>query len=231
MDVLEKLETKSLMVYRPDDSAAFGPGAIEDGKRRLHSNATLEVPITEWLATACQWIRIECLGERERLGCGRQTVAWFRQNTGEVLFPQYGEHVPAGPAALIGEIVLTNEHCIPLLMSSSDEKRLDALRFVLAHELVHVFETMRVTVPAFMNWKAYWENALGEGLDSGDALWCKSVHCLLLDNYGTSDELKSIAEYWPASATAWFNAFRGQQLPRPNSHRRGKPKGRRGKVR
>jgi len=36
----------------------------------------------------------------------------------------------------------------------------DCLKFLIAHELAHVFDMLRLIIPAFKNWKGFWRNVL-----------------------------------------------------------------------
>ena len=225
LDVLAKLERTKTGVYSSDDDRAFGPG--DDGHGQ--SGSTREVKILDWLSTACQVIRIEGVEESRHFNVSNQTVAWYRQNADETLFVSFAEHRPPGPAAFVGEVVLTQSHALPLLFAR-DQRSHDALRFVLAHELVHVFEMLPFIVPAFENWDAFWNVALGSGCDSDEARRLRSVHAITLDDYGGDGELKAIEEYWPTCAKTWFNAFRrpSGQRERAAGRRKKSPIRRRG---
>src|SRR5215204_1894554 len=107
----------------------------------------------------------------------------------------------------MGEIVLTQSHALPLLLAR-DQRSHDALRFVLTHELVHVFENLPFIVPAFVDWEKYWEVALSSGSDSDEAHRLRSLHAITLDDYGGVGELKAIENYWPSWAKVWSNAIR-----------------------
>ncbi len=77
-------------------------------------------------------------------------------------------------------------------------------QFILAHELVHVFDALKYLVSAFKNWRAFWKNVLNEGY-SIDAMYEKlSDKTIFLDNYGRNNELESIRDYWPSRAGVWF---------------------------
>ena len=36
-----------------------------------------------------------------------------------------------------------------------------------------------------------------------------TYHALILDEYGSSNELEMVREYWPSYADSWFKAIRG----------------------
>lgn len=198
----------------PSDEKAFGPRDRGD----THATVMREVRILDWLSAACQVIRMESVDEAEQLEQREQTVAWYRQNSAETLFPSFAEHRPPGPAAFMGEIVLTQSHALPLLLAR-DQRSHDALRFVLAHELVHAFESLPFIVPAFVDWDTYWEVGLASGCDSDEACFLKSRHAVTLDDYGGAGELRAIKRYWPSSAKVWFDAFR-RGLPRKARERK-----------
>src|SRR5688500_9884534 len=81
-----------------------------------------------------------------------------RCNAHESIFPVDGL-CPFGPAAFTGEIVLT-ERAFP---KDNSPEEIDAFAFVVAHELVHVFDAMRFVVPAIMDWKQCWNKMLQGG--------------------------------------------------------------------
>jgi hypothetical protein len=73
---------------------------------------------------------------------------------------------PPGPAAFTGEVVLTTGATD--LLEAEDGTGSGKFCWVVAHELVHVIEAMRVIVPAFMDWETYWSVALQNGV-AGDS--------------------------------------------------------------
>lgn len=80
---------------------------------------------------------------------------------------------------------------------------------MFAHELTHVFNLVKVVVPAFMDWKNFWKICLDQGfvndLVGSDLSFCDEI----LDRYATDSELKSVQAYWPSKAGVWFDVFNG----------------------
>ena len=66
---------------------------------------------------------------------------------------------------------------------------------------------LRIVVPAFIDWQAFWKNALGEGTLSEDAAVMHHLKARLVDDYGTENELAMIEEFWPSHARKWFDAL------------------------
>jgi hypothetical protein len=113
--------------------------------------------------------------------------------------------MPPGPVALYGDIIFHSNFVENELRE--DPKAEEKFKFVMAHELVHVFNFLRLLVPAFQNWKRFWKICL----DEGDA--CEEIANLCMfknvfvDSYGTENELAMVSEFWPQSAKKWFEAF------------------------
>ena len=206
--VIERIENDELGVYRPDDEDAFEI-VIDNGTIRVHERATLNVSIREWLCVACQIIRFDSCEEEDSPRDSSGTLAWYQNNAMQVLIPPNTEHRPQGPAALTGEIVLTNS--IQQWFCSPTDQDVGRFCFVLAHELVHVFEAMRVIVPAVMDWETFWEKALQRGTVCEAACEVGLLHLAALDDYGNENELLMIERYWPSLAQNWHDAFRGAE--------------------
>jgi hypothetical protein len=206
--VLDSLEKHTVEVYRPDDEEAFLTRLDDDGRLPLHARADLAVRIPEWICVACQRIRLQDEGDAARAAERPDALAWYYSNAQGLLFPADRLQEPVGPAGLDAEIVLTHK-AVEYLTAGAAEEDPDKFQFIVAHELVHAFDAMRVIVPAVMDWKTYWEKALGSGSQCDAAREMASFHALFLDDYGGENELAMIEEYWPSQARRWFEAFRG----------------------
>jgi len=101
----------------------------------------------------------------------------------------------------VGEIVLNEE------FFTSDN---DNLRFVLAHELTHVFDALRLLVPALRNWRAFWNIFLNDGVRCEMASTVLNYQGLFVDDYGSKNELYTVQQFWPSHADKWFKATRGE---------------------
>ena len=213
LEVFECMEKDTIDVFRPDDEDAFAMLRDDAGIVDLRAKANLSVSIPDWFCVACQRIRRENEEDVGREGRHETTVAWYASNAAETLLGLL-RHLgttsltePVGPAGCTGEVVLT-DHAERLLCSGAPSDR-DSFRFIVAHELVHVFEAMRVIVPAFMDWDTYWEKALHEGCCTDIPREMLHIGNNVLDDYGSDNELAMIEEYWPSRARQWFEAFRG----------------------
>jgi Zn-dependent peptidase ImmA (M78 family) len=74
--------------------------------------------------------------------------------------PCGADDMPPGPVAFHGAIVFERDFIANI---DNDPKGEDKFKFVLAHELVHVFDFMRLLVPAFRNWKRFWKICMDKG--------------------------------------------------------------------
>jgi hypothetical protein len=201
--VLDALENDTLMVFRPDDASAFVPCFADDGALLVNHRATLPVSIREWLPLGCQWI-----GLADDIPTGKSgSLAWYETNWVKVICPIH-DRTPLGPSALIGDIYLTDQ-CLP---KDDSPDHLDAFHFVVAHELVHVFDPLRFVVPAAMNWRQFSEFALGNPSGSGnleceDAIMRYQEISRFVDDYGRNNERAMVTDYWPSFADRWFAAM------------------------
>jgi hypothetical protein len=207
-EVLDQMEKQTVRVYRPDDEAAFCMLLEGDGASVLHERATLSVNIPEWLCVACQRIRLGYAEDSPPETVPSGAAGWYDHNARRVLFPSDCLQEPVGPAGLDAEIVLLGETLEHLARCRNGW---DQVRFVVAHELVHVFEAMRFFVPAVMNWKVFWDKALHCGTLLDVVFKMLSLHHRFLDDYGSQRELAMLEEYWPSRAGRWFQALRGSQ--------------------
>ena len=196
LEVLNLLEQKDLKVFPPD-------GDLEWDEDFL-AGASLPVPLLEWLPLGCQAIRWD-IGDEVSKSKKPGLLGVYKNNAPETLFRSGSVAPPAGPAALYGEIVISQE-AFPYEGESLID---DQLRCVIAHELVHVFELLRLLVPAAQDWDLCWTNLLKDGYDCDGAIQMCNTHSCFLDNYGATDELAMLQNYWPSHAETWFNALRG----------------------
>ena len=195
-NVLDTIENDTLMVFSPDDENALCEAVNADSEILVNKRATLPISIREWLPVGCQLIIRKNATKEEP-----HTLAYYHSNGADTLYPATGEE-PPGPAAFYGRICLLDA----AFPREESEQATDAFRFVLAHELVHVFDVMRIVVPAVMDWNVFWDKVLRQGTQCdllNSALEHKRV---FLDNYGTEHELAMVKEFWPSHAEKWFRA-------------------------
>jgi len=195
-DVLDSIENDTLCVFHPDDERAFDDEFDSKGALLLNKRATLPVSIREWLCLGCQVIKME---NSENPKC----LAFYQSNLYDAVLP-HDSSPPLGPGAFTGHIGLCNR-CLP---KGNSKTELEAFAFVVAHELVHVFDAMRYVVPAFMDWDQFWKKALKEGTCCDRACWRLDDKRSFLDAYASPNEMAMVAEFWPSSAKRWFNACR-----------------------
>ena len=195
-DVLNNLENDHLNVFRPDDREAFEACLDADGVEVVNKRADLPVNIRDWLPVGCQWIGFDDL-ENTR----KDALACYEHNAPKILFPK-GDRTPIGPSAFVGEIRLM-DRCFP---KDNDPENTDAFKFVVAHELVHVFDMMRFLVPAVMNWRRFSQIVLDFESSREDAATQFMNKAAFLDDYGNDNERAMVAEFWPSFADKWFNA-------------------------
>lgn len=196
--VINGIENDTLHVFHPDDQDALNTELDRNGAIRLNKRATLPVSIHEWLCLGCQTIE---RGASDDPRCW----AFYECNVREVILPLVSEN-PPGPTAFMGKIVLTSR-CFP---KDTSQAQADACSFIIAHELVHVFDVMRFLVPAFMDWRQFWSKVLSEGSCCDIAAGMLERKRLFLDDYGSNREKAMMAEFWPSKADKWFRAFRKQ---------------------
>lgn len=201
-DVIEGIENDRLLLLNTD--MPFSMDLEPDGSVTIDSRYQEPVSIKEWLPIACQNIRMQS-GPKDDFDRPDAGPALYRSNAGEVLFPCGVNYMPPGPAAFHGEIVFASEFIWKIF---DDPKGEDKFKFVVAHELVHVLNFLRILVPAFQNWERYWNVFLGEGCacDEINQQWLFSN--VFVDSYGEEAELAMISEFWPKNAKRWFDAFR-----------------------
>lgn len=203
-DVLNALETDEIQVlqgYKDSLKQVFSSAA----EIHLQKARTQPASIRRWLTTGCQVIRWDVGEEFTDNDRKRGRIALYTTNAAEVLFPEGAGHRPVGPSAFLGSIIIDQQFFPPEM----DEVGLNRLKCVIAHELTHVFDTLKYLVPAFVNWRKCWNDLLEAegGVDPWREFhWAQGC---FLDDYGTQNELSMIERYWPAEARVWFEAFRG----------------------
>jgi len=201
-DVLESIEDDILMVFDARDFDLFNDEANADGVTEPFKRAKNPISIREWLCISCQVIRWDVVDEFEN----PNQFGVYKQNAADVIYPVGTEHFPPGPTAFCGEIILRREK-FPIeseLVSVADK-----LSFVIAHELTHAFDKLRVLVPAIQDWSSFWKTALQEGVCCDRARLLYHYQSLFVDDYGSENELAMVEQYWPTHAEKWFKAFRG----------------------
>ena len=203
--ILNSIEKDTITVYNPDDEGAFQPVWNDEGNVLFHERATLKVSIADWLCAACQRMRLDNESDVNREGRTDRTLAWYENDSRKTLFNVNSVLQPPGPAAFTGEVVLTKEATD--LLQTEDGTGSGKFCWVVAHELVHVIEAMRVIVPAFIDWETYWSVALQNGAAGHLAAEIATHDGLLLDDYGSENELAMVKEYWPSYADTWFSAY------------------------
>lgn len=227
LDVLNSIENDALLVCSPEDECAFLPdyestpadvvqnaGAnpeVDGSRTPAHGTevfgrrASIPVSIREWLPVACQWI-----GSCQLRDVEDGVLAFYCSNAREAIFP-CGEPVcPLGPVAFSGYIALDLWACLKV----ENERGKDAVRFVIAHELVHAIDMLRVLVPAVQDWEAFWEKALDQGDRAEAAAWFKRAQALILDQYETHTEYQSVVAFWGKERTdVWWKAYTGKPPP------------------
>ena len=200
-DVLHSIENDTLNVFHPNDLYALEPVFDKSRAILLNGRATLPISILEWLCVGCQLISMGGYDYTFPEGA----LAIYRSNAEECLHPRDGIR-PAGPAAFFGQILMTKQ-ALPM---NDSQQEIDRFKFIVAHELVHTFDKMRIVVPAFLDWKSFWRTALAEGGKCDLAVANVTYNSRLIDSYGSANELAMVEQYWPSQAERWFNALRGR---------------------
>ena len=201
-DVISKLENDELMVFRPDDKKALDLVLDEDGAEWLDARAQLPISIREWLCVGCQYIRFDDCDPRERL-------AFYHSNAVAVLWDPHVTDKPAGPGALVADIHILRPTLQFGLDGLTDPGGLhhDKFRGVIAHELVHAFDAMRLLVPAFMDWDAFWVHVLRKGVRCHGVFEHLDGLKRFVDTSKHQLELARLACFWPTHAQQWFDAL------------------------
>ena len=204
-EVIDSIEKDKLLVFDPKDEDALRSQSDENGAELILSGAKMPISIKEWLCVGCQ-----CIRYKDRRGDGKAAPnegACYQHNGAKVLWPEHPEWEPEGPAAFVGEILISPQ-TQDKMTSGDDISTENKFKWIVAHELVHVFDIMRFVVPAFMDWRNFWERLLDEGC-SCDILQSRfHAITIFVDCYGEENELAMIEEYWPSQAKIWFDAIR-----------------------
>lgn len=197
-DVINAIENDQLMVFDAHDADALNDTLERDGSIKLYKRATIPISIKEWLCVSLQVMRWDIDIEfKDPNHC-----AVYRQNAPDVIYPIFDSTLlPPGPAAFYGQIIVRAE------MFQLAQHSVGSFSFVLAHELTHAIDMMRMLVPAFQDWPAFWENVLQEGCRCEFARLLQHYGSIFVDDYGSKNELATVAQYWPSHAEKWFNAF------------------------
>jgi len=195
-DVLASIENDRILVFSPKDEHALDEALDENGDELIGSQAKTAVSIREWLPVGCQFIHWGNQRDRQNQDLGR-----YSNNAPQVLCgigcsPAMTE--PVGPACLVGRITLYQDRLI---------ENENAFKHVLAHELVHCFDSLMFLVPAMQDWRQFWLNVLhgGRNIESIGQFFHRIR--LFLDDYGSASELARLKEFWPSHAEVWFGAF------------------------
>jgi len=206
-EVVTSIERKTIKVVDPHNPNGLACERDSSGALLINSNATLPVPLADWLVVGCQKIR--WAEAEDHLG---DTVLGMYSTNADIAFGnEYSESTGLGPSAFIGQIILPLKIRDALSHCRTPEQTTLLVRMfqcIVAHELVHVFDTLTYLVPAFMDWRAFWRNTLREGCNN-DILYSR-LHdtSLCVDSYGEQNELESIRKWWPSRAESWFETRR-----------------------
>lgn len=201
-DALDLIEQDIIHVFRPDDPDCLRT-IVSDGEEVVAANASEPISVKEWLPLACQMISFDPRSNDAALAC-------YAHNLHGALLPTEEVHRPPGPAGFSGEIRFTQSgiDLIFALAKKNGEQAADAFRFIIAHELVHSIHLLKILVPAYRDWAAFWSGPLEEGRAGDDAAWVYQAHANVLDQYATDAERDCVAEFWPSHADRWFQALR-----------------------
>jgi hypothetical protein len=206
IEVLNAIENDQIMVFDERRQGQLNKSVNGSEDINLNSMMTRPVSIRKWLTAGCQVIRWD---EGDEINSDKReqgVLGWYTNNTRQVLCPPGISHIPAGPGAIVGEIVLNRDK----FQLISGEVALNQLKCVIAHELTHVFDALKLIVPAFINWRKCWKNVLEDGDACDDAQVLQGWQAVFPDNYGSTNELLTLKDYWPTHASVWFEALRSQ---------------------
>jgi len=196
-EIIDNIENNKVGIIDPKDDKALLSRRDKKGILNLWARTKCRVKINNWLAIACQSI---CWDDTLKKNNGYWAI--YSHNAPKVFGETHLVEPPQGPSAFVGEINIQ-----PLDEYQNPQSE-DKFKFILAHELVHVFDMMQYLVPAAMNWPAFWKHVLNCGTRL-DLLYDRLQNlALFLDVYGDNHELESIKYYWPSQADKWFNAVR-----------------------
>lgn len=207
--VINEIENDTLCVFDPTDESALDEVTNENGEILLLAKAKFPVSIKEWLPVGCQCIRwaheYDYTEEDKKY---EKIFGWYYNNAYQVLWPADCEYDPQGPSVFLGEIVLA-EAVKQRLWGDCSGQTENWFKFIIAHELVHVFDAMRFIVPAVMNWRKFYRDVLHDG-SRNDILFSKlKFTSCFVDSYGQENERAMVEQYWPSQVDKWFKANRG----------------------
>lgn len=230
LDVLNSIENDVLLVCSPADERAFLPDfettpadVVQDADAkpgadgsttRCHETevfgrrANTPISIRAWLPVACQWIgSFQFYDEDDE---DKSVLACYTHNACDVIIPKESPARPLGPVGFSGYIALAPRRCLRL----AHERGEDAIRFVIAHELVHAIDMLRILVPAVQDWETFWSQALNEGTRSDSTVWFFKAHAMILDQYQMAPEYLSLVAIWGKERTdVWWKAYTGEAPP------------------
>ena len=205
-DVVNSIEQTTIKVVDPYDRNAFDDITDATGAFLVDSDAKLTVDLEEWLAIGCQRIRWEHPAEDE---VPKRAMGMFISNMHLALGGPDHDCEPLGPSIFVGEIVLRRQMQRAYLACNTPTEQsefVQIFQFIVAHELVHVFDKLKYLVPAFLDWRAFSENILRQG-SSADLVYSRLNNMTsFIDSYGEEGELESIRNWWPSRAEHWFKS-------------------------
>lgn len=202
-EVVECIEVGTLCAFSPGDASALDTVLTNDGEEDFGAKLSSEESIREWLPVGCQ-----LMGWSESFGRNQPSkeegvLGRYWHNAHEMLFPSVAPGrgvVPPGPAGFMGRIILYR---------NSQLETEDVFKWILAHELVHCFDTLSFLIPAARNWKNFWWKSLkgGEACDIAQSRFGNVAQFLdNYGNYGLASELAAVKRHWPSHADRWFKA-------------------------
>lgn len=194
-EVIRDIVPETVCVFRPDEEP------LHEGVDLPSFEPRLEVNIGKWLPDSCQAIRRRNPWERMEAS----HLAEYATNGGRVLWPLKASQMPDGPGAFQSSVIVSEEF---LSKAKRDSKGELCVKGVIAHELVHALHAMRYIVPAFLDWRTFWEVFLRRGAKCTPlhACWRRSGRDL--DECRSDGELTELRRYWPSKAEAWVAALR-----------------------
>lgn len=206
-EVVNSIERTTIQVADPHDQNGLAEKFDSGGAQLIDSDAKLTVPLADWLAVGCQKIRWE--REPEEKVLPNNVFGCYFTNKDVVFGRPNDESHPSGPSVFVGDIIISRKIQRAWVKYHEPESVTDILRmfqFIIAHELVHVFNNLKYLVPAFMDWRSFWKNILTDG-SSTDILHSRmSDKSLFIDSYGEKNELECVRDWWPSRAESWFQA-------------------------
>ncbi len=216
-EIIEGIESQELTIFNTEDEVKFiDVYRNKEIDKFIKETARKKINISNYLPLVCQCIRfidedmdIELKKEQEEK---KVLLASYWSNIKRAILP--APHMePLGPSAFIGEIVLYD---IESKLSPYKDESEEPFKYLIAHELVHAFNEMRIIVPAFLDWKAFWEKILQGGSCCQDARQLMARTNRNIDSYGSNKELKELKKYWPSKAEGWFNSYKELCLSEKN---------------